>query len=132
MAALPGIVSWNPAWDNIVGHVQRMAPVFQTRLRALGEHPLIGEARGVGLMGGLEFVADKAAKRSFTPAGAVAFQAARYCEEEGLILRQIGETLVICPPLIIKEAEIGALFDMLGRALDKTEAYVERQGLRAA
>jgi 4-aminobutyrate--pyruvate transaminase len=118
--------------DNIVGHVQRMAPVFQTRLRALGEHPLIGEARGVGLVGGLEFVADKATKRSFAPAGVVAFQAARYCEEEGLILRQIGETLVICPPLIIQEAEIGALFDMLGRALDKTEAYVEKQGLRAA
>ena len=62
----------------------------------------------------------------------MAFLAARYCEDEGLILRQIGETLVICPPLIIREAEIDALFDMLGRALDKTEAHVEKEGLRTA
>lgn len=118
--------------DDIVGHVQRMAPVFQARLQALGEHPLVGEARGVGLVGGLELVADKTTKRPFAPTGAATLQAALFCEEEGLILRQIGDTLVICPPLIIQEAEINALFDMLGRALDRTEAHVAERGLRAA
>jgi len=50
---------------DIVGHVRRVAPVFQMRLQALADHPLVGEARGVGLIGGLELVKDKRTKESF-------------------------------------------------------------------
>jgi 4-aminobutyrate--pyruvate transaminase len=118
--------------EDIVGHVRKLSPAFQARLKALGGHPLVGEARGVGLMGGLELVADKKSKTPFPPHALVAQRVARCCEDEGLILRQIGDTLVVCPPLIIQEDEIDALFDMVERALDRTEAHVEKEGMRGA
>lgn len=118
--------------DNIVGHVKSIAPIFQTRLKALSDHPLVGEARGVGLMGGIELVADKKTKQPFNPQLGMGLRLATACEEEGLILRALGDTVVICPPQIIQGGEINALFDMLTRALDKVEAAVAREGLRAA
>jgi 4-aminobutyrate--pyruvate transaminase len=106
------------------------APQFQARLKALGEHPLVGEVRGTGLIGAVELVADKASKRSFDPKAAVAPRAVQFAEEEGLIVRFLaGDTISICPPLIITPAEIDELFDRLGRALDRTLDWVRREGL---
>ncbi len=112
--------------DDIVGHVQRVAPVFQRRLKALGDHPLVGEARGVGLIGGVELVADKASKKPFDPKQLVGLKTAGLVQEQGLILRAIGDTLAICPPLIIKQDEIEELFDRLERGLDAARDEVAR------
>jgi 4-aminobutyrate--pyruvate transaminase len=114
--------------DDIVGHVREVAPVFQSRLAALGDHPLVGETRGVGLIGGVELVADKAQKTPFDPKRGVGLRAVRFCEEEGLILRPLVDTLAICPPLIIVEGEVNDLFDALGRALDKTQNWLATEG----
>ena len=65
---------------------------FQARLMALGEHPLVGEARGLGLIGGLELVADKTTKRSFAPQHGVGARAAQFGEAEGLIVRSVWAT----------------------------------------
>lgn len=116
--------------DDVLGHVRRMIPTFQRRFQSLGDHPMIGEARGVGLVGGLELVADKATKRSFTPKQAVGPKVVSFGLEEGVIVRAIGDTISICPPLIIKEDEIEEMFDRIHRALDKAEAWVRREGLR--
>jgi 4-aminobutyrate--pyruvate transaminase len=114
---------------DIVGHVRRVAPVFQTRLKALADHPLVGEARGVGLIGGLELVKDKSAKTSFEPKLGVGAKAARFAEEEGVLCRAVGgDTIGLCPPLVIDGAEINALFDAVGRALDRTEAWARAEG----
>jgi 4-aminobutyrate--pyruvate transaminase len=118
---------------DIVGTVNAVAPTFQSRLKALAEHPLVGESRGVGLLGALELVADKASKRAFDPKKGVGAKVAAIAEQEGLIVRALGGDIVaICPPLIISEAETGELFDRLGRALDKAEAVVSKEDLRAA
>jgi 4-aminobutyrate---pyruvate transaminase len=116
--------------DNIVGHVQTLIPGFQKRLRALADHPLVGEARGVGLVGGLELVADKATKRAFGPKQAVAPKVVFFGQQEGVIVRAIGDTLAICPPLIITADEVNEMFDRITRALDKTEEWVRKEGLR--
>jgi 4-aminobutyrate--pyruvate transaminase len=109
------------ARERITDAVARKAPYFQARLRALGDHPLVGEARGFGLMGGIELVADKRSKGAFDAKAAVAPQAVRFAQEEGLIVRfLVGDVVSICPPLIIAPAEIDELFDRLGRALDRT------------
>ena len=82
---------------DIVGHVQRVAPIFQLRLKALADHPLVGEARGVGLIGALELVRDKKAKQSFEGKLGVGAKATRFAEEEGLICRAVGgDSVALC------------------------------------
>jgi 4-aminobutyrate---pyruvate transaminase len=109
------------ARERIAEQAANKAPHFQARLRALENHPLVGEARGIGLVGGIELVADKKTKRSFEAKAAVAPQTVRFAQDEGLIVRfLVGDVVSICPPLIITPAEIDQLFDRLARALDHT------------
>jgi len=118
------------ARERIAEQAARKAPQFQARLAALGQHPLVGEARGLGLVGAVELAADKRSKSSFDPKAGVGPRAVRFAEEEGLIVRFIvGDVLSICPPLIIAPAEIDELFDRLGRALDRTLDWAKRERL---
>jgi 4-aminobutyrate--pyruvate transaminase len=115
---------------DIVAHVQRVAPIFELRLKALGEHPLVGEARGVGLIGGLELVRDKASRQSFDPRQGVGPKAVVFAQEEGLIVRAVaGDTVAVCPPLVIDGAEVNAMFDALEKAIDRTYAWAKQDGL---
>jgi 4-aminobutyrate---pyruvate transaminase len=115
--------------DDIVGHVQRVAPVFQTRLRALADHPLVGEARGLGLIGAVELVMDKAAKQSFDASVGLGARAVAFAAEEGLLCRAVGgDSIGLCPPLVINGAEINELFDALQRALDRAHAWARSEG----
>jgi len=114
--------------DKIVEHVQSVASVFETRLKALGEHPLVGEARGVGLIGAVELVRDKNTKAQYDPKAGVAAKAAQFCQDEGLIVRNLaGDAVAICPPLTITGGEINALFDMMEHGLDKTLDWARRE-----
>lgn len=119
--------------DKIVEKTAQKAPHFLKRLHDLADHPLVGEARGVGLVGALEIVADKATRRNFHPKQGVGVTCSKFCEEDGLILRSLSnDSIAACPPLVISDAEIDLLFDRLTRALDRTEAWVKKEGLRAA
>jgi len=118
--------------DAVVAQVQAKAPLFQAKLKALAEHPLVGEARGLGLIGGLELVADKAARRAFDPKHGVAARCVAEAQKEGLIVRHLaGDTVALCPPLVIAPAEIEELFARLARALDSTLDWTVREGLAA-
>jgi 4-aminobutyrate--pyruvate transaminase len=118
--------------DKIIDHVRTVAPKFLQRLTKLAEHPLIGEARGVGLIGGIEFVKDKASKAQFEAKKGVALKSTSFAQEEGLILRALGgDRVAFCPPLVISEAEIDELFDRYERALGKTLDWVKAEGLIA-
>jgi len=114
----------------ISSHVERVAPHFQARLRRAGEHPLIGEARGLGMLGGLEIVKNKETGEPFDASHMVAAFAARHAEDGGVITRGIGDTLAFSPPLVIDEDHIDRLFGIVEKALDETSAMVEREGLR--
>ena len=109
---------------DIVGRVRKVGPRLQAGLNKLGAHPLVGEARGVGLLGGLELVKDKKTKESFDPKKLVGAYVAKRTEAHGLIVRAIGDTIAICPPMIIEEAQIDQLIERLGRALDDTAAWL--------
>ena len=118
--------------DRIVEGAAEKAPHFQRRLSALAEHPLVGEARGVGLIGGLEIVADKASKRQYDPKAGVAARCVAFAQGEGLIVRFLaGDRIALCPPLVIAPDEIDTLFDRLGRALDRTAEWIRQEGLQA-
>jgi 4-aminobutyrate--pyruvate transaminase len=105
---------------DMVGHVRRVAPRFQQGLARLGNHPLVGEARGVGLIGAIELVRDKATKAPFDPAQGAAALVSAICQENGLIVRPLaGDTVAFCPPLIATEADIDEIWSRVGAALDQ-------------
>jgi 4-aminobutyrate--pyruvate transaminase len=119
--------------EKIFEAVRSKEPLFQRRLSALADHPLVGEARGIGLIGGIEIVADKRTKAQFESGKGVAAKAVGFAQAEGLILRSLlGDRIAICPPLIIAEEEIGVMFDSLTRALDRTAEWIAKEGLRAS
>jgi 4-aminobutyrate--pyruvate transaminase len=109
---------------DIVGHVRRMAPHFKARLERLRTHPLVGEVRSIGLMGAVEFAADKATKRNFAPEGSFAAKVRARAEDMGVITRgaPVGDVIAFSPPLIITEREIDEVFDRFGAALDTVTA----------
>ena len=118
--------------ERIVEGVAAKAPHFRARLSRLAEHPIVGEARGLGLIGGLEIVADKASRRQYEPKAGVAARCVAFAQAEGLIVRFLmGDRIAVCPPLIITADEIDALFDRLTRALDRTAAWIRAEGLEA-
>jgi 4-aminobutyrate--pyruvate transaminase len=117
---------------NILAQVRSVAPAFQRELKRFADHPLVGETRGIGLVGAIELVKDKRTKEPFAPQQGVGFQAAKLCQEQGLITRAIMDSLAFCPPLIITEAEIGEMFRRFAKGLDATWAWVREQGLAAA
>jgi len=119
--------------DRIVERTAQKSPHFQARLSALADHPLVGEARGIGLIGGIEIVADKASRRSYDPKAGVAARCVAFAQAEGLILRSFaGDRLAVCPPLVIEPDEIDTLFERLTRALDRTQGWIAQDGIISA
>ncbi len=101
-------------------------PYFQARLRELADHPLVGEVRGVGLIGGLELVADKASRRGFGPGLKVGNLCRDLSLAEGLIMRAVRDVMVLSPPLVISVGEIDELVARARRALDRTAEMLRR------
>lgn len=108
----------------IFEHAARVAVPFQQRLGALAEHPLVGEARGVGLIGAVELVADKASRKAFPGKQGVGAYCAARAEANGLIVRNLGDSIAFCPPLIITDVQVDELFSKFDKALNETWAWV--------
>ena len=120
------------ARDRLFERASQLSPKFQARLRSFADHPLVGETRGIGLIGAVEFVSNKATKAGFTPAGSIGTYCFERCHVHGLIPRNVGDGIAFCPPLIITEAQIDEMFDKFTLALNETLDYVTREGLLAA
>ena len=115
---------------DIVAQVRRTGPRLQAAIRAHAGHPLIGEARGIGLIGAVELVRDKATKQSFDPKAGVAAYLVRRAQHHGAILRNMpGDVVAFSPPLIISEREIDEMMGCFSRALDDTWTMVREKGL---
>ena len=117
---------------DILSQVRRVAPTLQNGLRKFADHPLVGEVRGIGLIGGIELVKDKRSKEAFEPTMGVGAYAAKCAQGHGLLIRAMGDSMGFCPPLIITEAQIGDMLARFAKALDETHAWVRQQGLAAA
>lgn len=100
------------------------APYLQKRLRELSDHPLVGEVRGVGLLGAIELVKDKATRERYTDKGA-GMICRTFCFNNGLIMRAVGDTMIIAPPLVISFAEIDELVEKARKCLDLTLAELQ-------
>jgi len=110
---------------NIAERVRKLEAPFLGGLNRLLEHPLVGEVRGKGLLAGVELMPMKGEGETrvpFDPRLKVGPLCARIAEEQGLIVRAIGDTIAFCPPLIISEAEIAEMLRRFRIALDLTAA----------
>jgi putrescine aminotransferase len=87
---------------------------------ALGDHPLVGEIRGRGLIGAIELVEDRAAHRPFASGRKVGATCRDFAMEEGLVMRACRDTMVFAPPLVISDDEISELVARAARAIDRT------------
>lgn len=115
---------------DIVGEVRRIGPRMQAGLRSHADHPLVGDARGMGLIGAVEIVRDKATKQSFDPKAGVTAFLVRRAQHHGVILRNMpGDIVAFCPPLIVSEGEIDEMFAGFAKALDDTLGMVRQNGL---
>jgi 4-aminobutyrate---pyruvate transaminase len=110
--------------DNIVEHVRLVSPHFLDGLGAFRDHPLVGDVRGVGLIAGVELMADKQVRAPFDPALKVGQRVADACQEEGLIVRAIGDRIAFTPPLIITKAEIAEMCALFRLGLDRVAKAV--------
>ena len=105
---------------NIFAHAAKVGEVFQARLHALADHPLVGDVRGVGLIGAVELIADKATRERFPPAAKMGVHCMNRALDHGLIVRALGDSLAFCPPLIIDDKQIDEIFSKFELALADT------------
>jgi adenosylmethionine-8-amino-7-oxononanoate aminotransferase len=107
--------------EGLLDRAARVGPGFQRALReAVGDHPLVGEVRGEGLIAAVELVADRETRRSFAPAEKVGARLYALGLEEGVLSRAVaGDCLSFCPPLVIEEDELAEVVTRFSRALDR-------------
>ena len=98
---------------------EETAPYLQKRLRELSDHPLVGEVRGLGLLGAIELVKDKATRQRYEGRG-VGMICRNFCFNNGLIMRAVGDTMIIAPSLVITHEEIDELVTKARKCLDLT------------
>jgi 4-aminobutyrate--pyruvate transaminase len=112
--------------DRVVEHVQRVAPRLQAGLRKYVGHPIVGDVRGVGLIGAIELAADPKTRKPFDAAKGVGAYLAKAAQNHGLIVRVMaGDIVAFSPPLIITEAEIDELLAKFDLAVRDTVRWLD-------
>ena len=97
-------------------------------MMAYADHPLVGEVRGVGLVGAIELVRNKETHESFDSKLAVGPTLVKFAHEHGLIVRPVIDSLCFCPPMVSTEAQVTDMFGRFGRALKDTQDWLKREG----
>jgi adenosylmethionine-8-amino-7-oxononanoate aminotransferase len=115
--------------EDICGHVRKHGPLFEKTLHSLSDLPIVGEVRGSHFMMGIEFVCDKASKEVFDPVINVGRRVAVHAQERGLIVRPLAHMAVLSPPLVLTEAEIGEVGDILRQAIQAAADDLAAEGL---
>jgi 4-aminobutyrate--pyruvate transaminase len=114
---------------DILSHVRKVGLYLQEKLQSLAAHPLVGEARGVGLIGAVHIVADKVSRASLPTAAGIGPVIQQNAMDRGLLIRVAPDAVYVCPPLIITKAEIDELIQALAAAVDDGYAEAVRRGL---
>ena len=117
--------------EKVVEHVRDVAgPYMREKWESLTEHPLVGEAKIVGLMGSIALTPDKASRAPFAaPAGTAGFMTRERCFANNLIMRHVYDRMIISPPLVIKPDEIDILIERAWMSLDQAAVRMREEGL---
>jgi len=105
-----------------------LAPYWAARWRELAAHPLVGEARALGLFGALELVPAKPSRRFFKERGTVGSRGRDLAIRNGLVMRAVWDTLIVAPPLVITRTEIEELISKAALTLDQLHAGLAQDG----
>ena len=121
---------WPPAWLTMPKAAKELAPYLKEKFESLGDHPMVGEVKVVGMMGSLALTPDKTTRAKFAAdVGTVGFMVRERCFANNLIMRHVGDRMVISPPLVITKAEIDTLIVRARKALDEGYENVKAAGL---
>ena len=117
--------------------VERVAtdtgPYLQEKWRGLAEHPMVGEARIVGMMGSIALTPDKASRAKFaSDPGTAGYICRERCFANNLVMRHVGDRMIISPPLVISKSEIDTLIERAWQSLDEAERQIRADGLMQA
>lgn len=113
--------------EGIVDRVRSAtAPYLQKRWAELADHPLVGETRGVGMVAALELVRDKKMRTRYE--GGAGMLCREHCFRNGLVMRAVGDTMIMAPPLVITPESIDELVTLARLSLDQTHAVLRQRG----
>ncbi|MCY3884030.1 MAG: aminotransferase [Gammaproteobacteria bacterium] len=112
---------------NVFERAAQTSVGLQEQLNLLESHPLVGDVRGVGMIGAVELVKNKTTKEAFAREEGVGAYCMNQCAEHGLIVRAIGNVVAICPPLIISDQQVDELFSKIAKGLDDTWSWVRNR-----
>ncbi|WP_171179187.1 aspartate aminotransferase family protein [Ruegeria sp. HKCCD8929] len=117
--------------EDIIGHVQNVAaPYLKEKWEELVDHPLVGEARIVGMMASIALTPNKATRAKFaSEPGTIGNICRDRCFANNLIMRHVGDRLIISPPLILTPADIDEMFVRIRRSLDEAHTEILEKGL---
>ena len=120
--------------EGIVEHVRNVAhPYLKAKWDALTDHPMVGEAKLVGLMGSIALTPNKATRAKFAAeAGTVGFKVRERCFANNIIMRHVGDRMIIAPPLVITPEEIDVLISRATKSLDEAYKIIKDEGLFVA
>jgi putrescine aminotransferase len=114
---------------NLVDHVREdVGPYLASRFDELRDHPLVGDTQTCGLMGAVQMVKDKASGTPFDGALAVGMICRGHCFANGLVMRAVGDRMIVAPPLVITRAQVDELAGLARKCLDLTYADVKARG----
>jgi putrescine---pyruvate transaminase len=115
--------------DRIVEHVHDdVGPYLAQQFALLADHPLVGEVQTCGLMGAVQLVKDKATAKTFAPELELGMVCRGHCFGNGLVMRAVGDRMIVAPPLVITRAQIDEMMALIRRCLDLTHADAQRNG----
>lgn len=112
--------------EGLVAEAGRKGAILRAAFTAaLGDHPMVGEIRGVGLIGAIELTADKRTRKFFAKNGRVGTICRDFCINNGVIMRATRDTMLFSPPLSITEPEIGLLVELAVKSIEQTYETVK-------
>ncbi|MDP1684100.1 MAG: aspartate aminotransferase family protein, partial [Hydrogenophaga sp.] len=118
--------------ENLVGRVRDdTGPYLAERFAELNDHPLVGVAETCGFVAGLVLVKDKATQATFDPDLGVGMMCRAHCFKYGLIMRAVGDRMIIAPPLVMTRAQIDEMMALIHTCLDATLAQLRAAGQHA-
>jgi putrescine aminotransferase len=115
--------------DKLVERVRDdIGPYLAEQFQSLAGHPLVGEVQTCGMMGAVQLVKDKVSLATFDAALEVGMVCRGHCFGNGLIMRAVGDRMIVAPPLVMTRAQIDEMTSLIRRCLDLTAADLKQRG----